>query len=385
MVPFLLLTALLFPRLCRCDFAYADFSNLAGLALNGAAASSACDGGGGSYSALRGADDAPATPAATSVETSAGSAGVLLVRSVAASSRNGSGALGTFPQRAGGWAPAPAAPCSERLRLTPAAPGTAGSVMRLEGLPVLGGFEADFTFVISGPSRACVSVKDRALGVASYASCAVAGGDGLAFVVHGDDAGAAALGEGGGGLGYAGLRNALVVELDAWYNPPARGAVPGGGGSGGGGGGPTTVLEPDLLYDHVAVQASPRAGGGVGAGAEHRLGAAARAPVADGRPHRVRVVYEPRLRYDLLPRFTGSAPLLAQFLLDAGAGRRVGTLAVYYDNASLPLIAMPLNLNAVLQLPENAATLGFTAATGAAWQIHDVLEWRFCEGLCAAA
>jgi hypothetical protein len=42
------------------------------------------------------------------------------------------------------------------------------------------------------------------------------GADGMALVFHNDPAGTAALGQGGGGLGYAGLTNAIALEIDTY-------------------------------------------------------------------------------------------------------------------------------------------------------------------------
>ena len=52
-------------------------------------------------------------------------------------------------------------------------------------------------------------------------SCMVHGADGFAFVLHGDSNATATLGAGGEGMGYAGIRNAIAVEFDTWYNPDA--------------------------------------------------------------------------------------------------------------------------------------------------------------------
>ena len=49
-----------------------------------------------------------------------------------------------------------------------------------------------------------------------YSSCAVSGGDGFAFVLHRDAAGAEAVGSDGRGLGYAGIANSLAIEFDTW-------------------------------------------------------------------------------------------------------------------------------------------------------------------------
>ena len=52
-----------------------------------------------------------------------------------------------------------------------------------------------------------------------WQSCMVHGGDGFAWVLHLDPNVTATLGSNGEGLGYAGIRNSLVVEFDTWYNP----------------------------------------------------------------------------------------------------------------------------------------------------------------------
>ena len=375
----LLLLLLLAPGGVRGDFEYRAFNDSAGLRFNGAAGLSSCLRRGDLlYSVVYGVNDAPQRGGGASSAVGAAEATVATV--TAEDSWRTARHLAAFPHR-DAFAPAPDGDlCDVRLRLTPARPHHAGSVMRLEPAPVLNGFESGFTFQVTDHSQACTQVKDAAFGTASHKSCAVAGGDGFAFVLHGDPAGSAALGGRGGGLGYAGLANALVVEFDTWYN---------GGGGGGDAGG------DDGLWDHVSVHASPPppagAGGGAplggggwgadddadvvsGGGADAAAAAAAaaagvtpnascalaphaRADLADGLVHSVRVVYWRSLRLDLLGRFAGSPYLLRHFVVDAGEGRRVGTLAVFLDDAALPLVALPINLNAVLRLPDSRAFL----------------------------
>ena len=373
-----LLQSLLLLRLALCfDFSYPDFESGVGLSFNGAACTSSCDGAAGpalAYHAGHGANDASAAPSAMPVVMPSGAPAEQVSDTVSfpPSAPGSLQGLGVFPQR-DAWALAPSGPgaCAVRARLTPSAAGQAGSIMRLERSPVQRGFDSRFSFVVTDQSRTCNRVMDRSLiGSRSYASCAVTGGDGLAFVVHGDPAGSAALGGTGSGMGYAGLTNALVVEFDTWYNTRGAAAAPG-------------EADPDLVHDHIAVQAAlPGQPGGVGYGLQHRLGRAMRTVIADGRVHTARVLYEPRIRYDLLPFFSGSRVLLDNFIVDKGEGRRMGTLAVFFDNATDPIIAMPINLNAVLSLPDGRAFVGFTAATGVQWQKHDLLQWRFCEGSC---
>ncbi len=371
-------------------FFLANFNDTSTLRLNGGAALSVCGDANATFgyaSPLVGATDGPGGVTLAAFDEAPGSRALRTVAPFdGAAAANESRLLAGFGGR-DAFAGAPAAGCAARLRLTPPRPFKAASAFRLEPVSVLDGWETGFVLQLTEPSRQCTRVKDASFGSASHAACTVAGGDGLAFVVHGDPAaGSAALGEGGGGLGYAGLPRAVAVEFDTWFNP--------GGGSG------------DLPYDHVAVQAAPAGGAEFGAGrarvtagTDTRVsGAPLRVELGDGAPHTVRVAYYPSLRTDFLARFVGAPPLLQH--LTAGADRRpVGTLAVWVDEVDpatgeaagaapgaagsaslLPTLALPLNINEALRLASDQAWVGLTAATGsAAWQAHDVVSWYFCE------
>ena len=104
-------------------------------------------------------------------------------------------------------------------RLTSSRPFRQGAVWRETPVPVLRGFETGFTFQVTDQSRVCRIVRDKDFSTRQYQSCIVHGGDGLAFVMHMDSNKSHALGKGGEHLGYAGIKNALVVEMDMWYNP----------------------------------------------------------------------------------------------------------------------------------------------------------------------
>ena len=75
---------------------------------------------------------------------------------------------------------------------------------------------------VSDHSRECTRHRDATFSLSQYETCAVSGGDGLAFVIHGDENGTAALGGAGSELGYGGLRRALVVEVRARGERGAR-------------------------------------------------------------------------------------------------------------------------------------------------------------------
>jgi len=291
------------------DFVYVDFNQTRGLRLNGDAAASACD------------ETTPgALPAvqATTPETKRSFEAETLVE------RSREGNAGLLHRDA--YRPAPRA-CAGRLRLTPPTPRARGSAWHMLRRPVAAGFEATFTFQLSAPTRRCAVHRDLDFSLALYERCAVRGGDGLAFVVSDDPNGTAALGAGGGGLGYAGLRRALVVELDTDFNPPFD----------------------EAPADHVEL----RSGGAAvvdAREAHHRLAPPVAWDLADGREHLVRV------RYAVPATFANASayPAVARYLVDGGEARRLGLLSVYLDDgvaADVPALAVPLNLPEMLSLP----------------------------------
>lgn len=95
-----------------------------------------------------------------------------------------------------------------RLRLTPAVPNLVASVWHDVKQSVVGGFRTDFSM------RVVPDEGQETPGPCKWVdhlpkSCARRGGDGLAFVIQNFDA--KALGMGGGGLGYAGIPNAVAI------------------------------------------------------------------------------------------------------------------------------------------------------------------------------
>jgi hypothetical protein len=258
--------------------------------------------------------------------------------------------------------PLPARLTAPRLRLTPARPSLAGGAMRAEPVPAPGGagFETGFTFLISEASRACTTVRDRALSLRSWQVCEADGGDGLAFVLHADRHGSGALGAPAAGMGYEGLRNALVVEFDTHFN----------------------AENDDLVYEHVSVQAS-LGGGVITAGASSRLAPSRRTAIADGLPHVARLRYYPVLPAALAPHLTAS-PRLLPLLRDGGEAAHIGALVLHVDELDgAPLLALPLNLAALLGSSGDVFA-GFTAATGRSWAQHDILDWYWCDQIACS-
>jgi hypothetical protein len=455
LLPLLLLLLLLQLAPSGSDFTYAQFNDTSALAFNGDVATSSCsDGGPYLYTPTEGAlphgandasDSGSGAPLVISedsvarrygsvatAENISAASGLSAARGASASSVSSSSSAAAaagssssssgsiFPQRdAYGSAPLlnSSGGCPVRLRLTPSRPFKVGSALRLEPVPVLGGagWESGFTFQATDPARSCSTARDAAFGTASFKACSVAGGDGLAFLLHGDRAArAGALGRGGSGLGYAGIRSALVLELDSWYNAD--------------GGLQEEQRSGDPPFDHAAVQASAAGSGSelgsavpaVSSGSVSRIsGPPLRVNIADGLLHTVRIAYYSSLRLDFLQRFVASSSLtafLASSGSEAGQSSGIGTLAVWIDEALppplnsssgsvgsagqraggspalaqalealpqaqqlLPTFALPLNLAKVLRLPDLEAWVGFTAATGStSWQKHDILSWYWC-------
>ena len=94
------------------------------------------------------------------------------------------------------------------------------------------GFETIFAFQLGNAAQLCKKVKELVFGVTLYEHCALTGSDGFALVLRGGDE-VAALGRGGGSLGYGGLISSLAIEFDTWANDDMG----------------------DVAYNHVAVQA----------------------------------------------------------------------------------------------------------------------------------
>ena len=180
--------------------------------------------------------------------------------------------------------------CFEKLRLTPPEQFRRGAAWYRSRQRVVDGFEALFTIQVDSPARLCKTVRALLTGVLVFEQCVNTGSDGIAFVLRGDDA-PAAVGRGGGSLGYGGLRRSLAVEFDSWHNDDMG----------------------DMYYNHVSVQTGGPEGE-VGAHAEQMLASSALDParyprgLADGNAHVVRVVYTRGFDDSLLQHAPAASP-----------------------------------------------------------------------------
>jgi sugar lactone lactonase YvrE len=148
------------------------------------------------------------------------------------------------------------------------------------------------------------------------------GSDGFAFVVQ--NSSPTELRGGGGGLGYSGIPNSLAIEFDTFQNSEYS----------------------DPSQSHISVHT-----GGTG-------------PNSVNESYSIGVYNTPGLLDD------------AQ-VHTARVKYSLGTLSVYYDDFSTPVIAAPLDLAATLNLDVGGAWVGFTAATGGGYEDHDILNWSF--------
>jgi hypothetical protein len=131
------------------------------------------------------------------------------------------------------------------------------------------------------------------------------------------------IGTHGNNLAYNGLQNSVVVEFDTWQNED----------------------QGDPSPSHVSVHTGGAGPNGVNE--RFSLGSFSTSPVMDdGAIHTVRILYAP------------------------------GTLSVFLDNLTTPVLTVAIDLTTTLTLDNGLAWLGFTASTGGGTQVHDILNWE---------
>jgi len=205
----------------------------------------------------------------------------------------------------------------------------AGTMWYHETVPVLDGFKTDFAFKISnGNNYNCSDGSSP-------------GADGIAFVIQ--NAGNAALGFPGGGIGYEGIFNSLAVEFDTYANDNQQ---------------IENYFDPS--GNHIAIQSmkQDRNTSKHIMGAQLAMQESVMPILADG------TVYYANITYKLKSR----------------------TLLVYLDTVANPekevLRLDNFSIGDYLGLDRGyRAYVGFTAATGCAVETHDILSVNFCPGL----
>ena len=151
------------------------------------------------------------------------------------------------------------------------------------------------------------------------------GADGLAFVIQSTPE--PALGQTGQGLGYGGVTNQFVIHFDNyhWGDHPTAGR-----------------------YDEIAVLTASAPTQPLYNIVANIIASANKQVVySDGAVHTVRILYIP------------------------------GNLQVFLNDLENPLMTVYVNLARVMDLDNGRAWVGFTAASGADWQNHDLVSWAF--------
>jgi hypothetical protein len=341
------------------DFSYVDFNKTTGLVFNGAAMSTDCNEA--SEFVNKDQDETEDNPKINQYGLTATNDLLTTVETARNNSANDTIDLyeAVFNHR-DEFAVGLTSGCSNRLRLTSSNPSKAGSVWYQSRVPILRGFETTFTFQITDQSVECIDHVDSAYSTKQHRSCAVHGGDGFAFVIHGSPQDERALGGDGEQLGYGGIVNSIAVEFDTWTNVDTQGS-------------------DDVFTDHISIHsAGPLLANSANQSAA--LGYWRQTNIADGKVHNARVQYLPYVETRYFELMTANEQLIP-YLKDNGEGRRIGTLAVFVDQGipeDRPLLAIPINLSLVLNATQSLAYVGFTASTGRKWQTHDILSWDWC-------
>mmetsp|Transcript_8980 Transcript_8980/g.18137 ORF Transcript_8980/g.18137 Transcript_8980/m.18137 type:complete len:469 (+) Transcript_8980:106-1512(+) len=367
------------------DFVFPDFNKTTGLQLNGVAATTSCEVGidlteKAGFKDLHGISDPYGMRhgkadnfSQTSYEQLGEKSTMQTKRTVETNNETGTFSdsikdmTSTFGHR-DDFVDSKTTRCATRVRLTPSTPSTSGSVFFTNRLPVLQGFDTKFEFQVSDHSRTCTQHMDPGFGLVHHTTCAVHGGDGLAFVIHGDATGPSSLGGDGSELGYGGISNGIAVEFDMWTNVASIHAA-----------------NDDIFSDHISIHSN---GAGVlTTESTSALGGSRAHDLADGAIHVARVLYLPYIEPKYFERMSASSNLV-QYMKDNGEGRRLGTLAVFIDSGidnDVPILSIPINLSVLLELDQGMAYAGFTGSTGKKWEKHDLLRWQWCDfGNCKA-
>jgi Bacterial lectin len=151
----------------------------------------------------------------------------------------------------------------------------------------------------------------------------VYGADGLAFVIQNP---APELGAAGRNIGYGGLTNLLVIKFDDYHWQDHN----------------------FVAFDEIAVLAAASPTTPLWDGAADDIASVVKGVVfSDGQVHTVRIVYAPN------------------------------NLQVFLDDPDNPRMTVHVNLAKVMNLDDGRAWVGFTAASGADWQNHDLVSWAF--------
>jgi hypothetical protein len=201
-----------------------------------------------------------------------------------------------------------------------------GTMWYHETVPVLDGFSTEFAFRFSqGKNHDCGDGSAQ-------------GADGIAFVIQ--NAGNAAIGFAGGSIGYEGIYNSLAIEFDTYSNDANQ---------------IENYFDPN--GNHIAVQ-TMKSGKNT---SKHIM----QANLA--------------MNENVMPMLADSTIYYAKIIFSL----KNKTLTIYLDTVPNPdkevLSLERFEIGKYLSLDRGyRAFVGFTAATGCAVEIHDILSWSFC-------
>lgn len=212
------------------------------------------------------------------------------------------------------------------IQLTPPNVNRAGAIWYSEPIPVISGFKTEFSFRLrSGSNNTC---EDNS----------IPGADGLAFVIQNFIP--YAIGNVGGGIGYDGIPNSVAIEFDTFSND-------------------STQIENffDPNGNHVAVQTNGQKENTSKHTPENTLGLNSKILTIknDGTIYFASIIYTEKTK----------------------------TLEVFLDTTnefSEPILVVnSFDLYDILKLERGyRAYLGFTSATGCAYETHELLSWYVC-------
>jgi hypothetical protein len=214
------------------------------------------------------------------------------------------------------------------LRLTPPKLRRVGIGYYGARVPVVGGFETTFDFQIHEVGGPAGPNGER-------------GAEGLAFIIQ--NQGIEARGHLGASMGYAGIRNAVVVEFDVYQSEAS------------------SEFFGDPNGNHISVQTNTNPGdryGETGAEIYHSLGHT----TDETHPNLPDLIASGSEKHSVRIGYTPGEP---------------GTLTVSLDNE--PVLSVAMKLSDYINTEDGKAYIGFTASTNqtVGWASHDILNWSF--------
>ncbi len=296
------------------------------------------------------------------------------------------GSLPLSPGRGGGGGGGAVGVAGLHLSAVPARAGGAGGAWFRQPQMLTEGFVMDFVLRVIGRSRSCrlwSSPPFRDAGThptaTSSALCQERAADGLALVLtRGVGAGGEphaggipALGLGGEGMGYEGIRDSLALEFDVATNHHLG----------------------DPSGNHISWQSRGPGRPNSPAHAASLSHSSAIPLLSDGLEHRVRVRYEREMEASHVqdPAFHYSSPSSAFLTLGhgggggegGGGGGGPGVMTVWIDDLTRPVLVSPINLPVLLNIRgDEKVWVGMTSGAGEEFAQVVLSSWSLLDTAC---